>query len=210
MNSPNPVAKLGSAWVDSSGFTLAEFLVASTILLIISAPLFGSLNSIQKAASEQAEIQQIQDNMRVALQTAMRCIRGAGNDPFAAGFERVSPISETEVRIRSDLTGSEAPGRPDKGDPDGDIMDSGEDILLRYNNPRQRLEMVRGTGPAQIVADNISGFAIQYLNADGEPAPDGTNVRTIRIRIRGTASGSIGPAQMPLTLERTGTVRILP
>ena len=39
-----------------------------------------------------------------------------------------------EIQIRSDLTGSAARVNPDKGDPDGDIGDSGESVAIRYNN----------------------------------------------------------------------------
>jgi len=210
MNTSSSVVTITIQSGDASGFTLAEFLIASTILLILSIPMFDALNGIQEAAAEQAEILQIQDNVRVALQTVMRCIRQAGNDPFASGFEAVLPISATEVRIRSDLTGSEAPGNPDKGDPDGDIMDSREDILIRYNGSRERLEIVHGQGPAQIIADNISGFDLEYLDAEGKPTLNGTNVRLVRIKISGTAGGSIGAAHLPLSLERTGSIRILP
>lgn len=210
MNASSSVVTIPIQSDDASGFTLAEFLIASTILLILSIPMFGALNAIQEAAAEQAEILQIQDNVRVALQTVMRCVRQAGNDPLATGFEAVLPISATEVRIRADLTGSEAPGSPDKGDPDGDIMDSREDILIRYNDFRERLEIVHGNGPAQIVADNISGFDLEYLDAEGKPALNGTNVCIMRIKISGTAGGSVGSAHLPLSLERTGSIRILP
>ena len=210
MNPRSPATAPGPAFNDSDGFTLMEVLIASTILLIISIPLFRSLNSIQKAASEQAEIQQIQDNVRMALQAVTRFVRQAGNDPHGAGFEAVSPVSATEIRVRSDLTGSQAPGNPNRGDPDGDIMDSGEDILIRYNDSRERLEMVRGGGTVQIVADHISGFALEYLDAQGKPVPDGTNVRSIRINIIGTTDRTTAPERTPLSLERTGSVRILP
>lgn len=210
MNPRSPATVPGPACNDSDGFTLMEALIASTILLIISIPLFGSLNRIQKAATEQAEMQQIQDNVRMALQAVTRSVRQAGNDPYGTGFEAVSPVSATEIRVRSDMTGSQAPGSPNRGDPDGDIMDSGEDILIRYNDSRERLEMVRGSGTVQIVADHISGFALEYLDAQGKPAPDGTNVRSIRIKIIGTADRSDGPERTPLRLERTGSVRISP
>lgn len=210
MNSSPSYKAPGFAPADAAGFTLTEFLIASTILLMMSVPMFETLNYLQEAALEQAEIQQIHENVRTALQTAARAFRQAGNDPYATGFEAVSPISTTEVRIRSDLTGSEAPGNPDRGDPDGDIMDSGEDILLRYNDSKDRLEMVRGKGSVQIVADTISGFALQYLDARGKPTPDGTKVRTIRIKISGIAGGSADPTHAPLSLERTGSIRILP
>jgi prepilin-type N-terminal cleavage/methylation domain-containing protein len=206
----SPAKAPGAISGDSDGFTLMEVLIANTILLIIAIPLFGLLNSIQKAASEQAEIQQIQDNVRIALQAVTRSVRQAGNDPHGAGFEAVSPVSATEIRVQSDLTGSRAPGSPNRGDPDGDIMDSGEDILIRYTESRERIEMVRGGGTVQIVADHISGFALQYLDAEGKPSPDGTNIRSIRIKISGTAGRSASPARKPLSLERTGSVRILP
>jgi type II secretory pathway pseudopilin PulG len=195
---------------DVSGFTLVEFLIASTVLLIIAIPLFGALNEIQKTAARQADMQQIMNNIRMAMQTVTRCIRQSGNDPYQAGFDAISILGPTEVRIRSDMTGSEAPGKPDRGDPDGDILDSLEDIRIRYNNLKSRIEMVSSKGSVQILADNISGFSLRYLDDTGIPTMDDSRVRTVRIQIRGTGGIKTLPVSKQFGIQWIETIRILP
>jgi type II secretory pathway pseudopilin PulG len=170
---------------DTSGFSLVEFLISSIILLILSFSVFNSMTEIEKAATRQADTQEVMDNTRIALEAVTRCIRQAGNDPFDIGITAISIVGPEEVRIRSDLTGSEGPGNPDKGDPDGDINDSGEDISIRYNSMKRRIEMVPGDGPAQIIADRIFGFSLDYFDAEGNPTENGAAVQKIRVGISG-------------------------
>jgi prepilin-type N-terminal cleavage/methylation domain-containing protein len=192
---------------DESGFSLAEMLMASAILLVISVAVFGALDRIQQTARHQAEVQAVLDNVRNALQIMERCIRQAGNDPYQRDFEAISIVSSTEVRIRSDITGSAGSGN--KGDPDGDINDSGENLLIRYNEREKRLEIASRGGPAQIIAENISGLSLQYFDRDGNPTATGARVSKIIITLSGSST-----YKDPRTGERFGmqlesTIRIL-
>lgn len=192
-----------------SGFSLLEFLISAALLLVISIPLFGALNEIQGTAAYQNEIHAVLDNTRIALQEVERRIRQAGNDPHRIGFDGIDIISSTEVRVRTDLTGSAGYSDSDKGDPDGDINDSGENLVIRYNTDRRRLEMISRNGPPQIIADNISGFSMRYFDADGNETGIGNRVRKISVTISASS-----PCKDPRTgerfgVQRTGTFRIL-
>ena len=194
---------------NETGFTLLEFIVSTVILLVISMVLFGAVNEIQHTAGFHVEMQAVLDNTRMALQTLERRIRQAGNDPYRKGFEAVSIINPTEVRFRSDITGSAGPGNPDKGDPDGDTNDSGENLTIRYNEGRQRIELISGNGPAQIIADNISGLSLEYLDADGNPTGTGGDVRKIIVTISGTAPRSDPATGRRFGVQLSSTIRIL-
>jgi len=166
---------------DHSGFSLAEFVVASLILIVVSAALFTLLGSTQRTASYQTEVQAVMANVRVAMDTVERILRQAGNDPLNVGIEGVAITSSTEVRIRTDLTGSAGGSNPDKGDPDGDTSDSGEDLTIRYNSTAKTLEVVPGGGSAQTVAAYITAFTLQYYDANGATTSTGANVKRINI-----------------------------
>jgi hypothetical protein len=178
---------------EESGFTAIEFLISSLILLIVSAAVFSMLSDVQCAASTQAETQSAVNGAFIALQTIERCIRQAGNNPTGIPVTGVKIISSTEMQIQSDLTGSLSPGSPDKGDPDGDIDDSGENISIRYNQAARTIELVPDGGPAQIVAGNISDFLLQYYDRNGSPTNIGSDVRAIRILIK-----AVSPANLPM------------
>ena len=104
---------------DESGFSLAEFLIASVILLIIAASVFGMMAETQRASSYQSEIQSVLQNTRIAMSIVERYIRQAANDPirlpgdpsfaeigFAQETMGVTVVSATEIRLRTDITGS--------------------------------------------------------------------------------------------------------
>lgn len=170
-----------------SGFTLTELLISILILSVASTALFSILADIQHAAGYQSEVQAVLNNTQIAMQTVQRYVRQAGNDPLDCGAAGITILGPEEMRIRSDITGSAGPGNPDKGDPDGDVRDSSEDIALRYNHRNRSLEVVPAGGAAQIVAGNISGITFSYYNAAGGAAASGTEVRTVGISIFGAS-----------------------
>jgi type II secretory pathway pseudopilin PulG len=172
---------------NQSGFVLTEFLISAVILLAVSSAVFSLLAEVQRAASYQAETQSVLSGTQIAMQTVERYIRQAGNDPLNSGVAGIIIVSPQEMRIQSDLTGSESPSNPDKGDPDGDINDSGENVTIRFNSRTRSLEIVPDGGSAQIVASCISGLSFTYYNAEGGTAAMGSEIRKISISISGTS-----------------------
>lgn len=174
---------------DESGFSLAEFMTSTLILLLVSAAVFSMLAQTQHSASYQTEVQAVLGNTRIAMDTVDRIIRQAGNDPLAAGIVGLTIVSAGELRVRSDLTGSAAAtGEPDKGDPDGDTSDAGEDVTIRYNAGTSSLELVPNGGVAQPIASYISGFQMQYLDAAGAETAVGADVRRVKVTITGASN----------------------
>ncbi len=170
-----------------AGFTLSEFLVCALILLVVASAVFSTLSEIQRAAGYQTEVQSVLCNTRMAVQTIERYIRQAGNDPLHSGLSGITIISETEMRIQSDLTGSSGAGNPDKGDPDGDINDSGENVTIRYNGISRSIEIVPDGGSAQIITGYIAGLTFEYYDGSGAIATVGSDVRKITVTVMGTS-----------------------
>lgn len=189
-----------------AGFSLTEFLIASLILLIVASAVFKLLSELQRTASYQAEVQSVLNNTRIAMQTVERYVRQAGNDPLKSGLSGITIVSASEVRIRSDRTGS-AGGS--KGDPDGDIDDSGENITIRHNKNSQSLEVVPHRGPAQIVANHISGLSMKYFNAEGNPANSGNEVRSITVTVSGATMHPDPDTHRPFGIRVSANIRIL-
>jgi hypothetical protein len=170
------------------GFSLTEFLISSLILIVTGAWIFGLLTEIQREASFQTEILSVLNNTQSAMQIVERFLRQAGNDPLALGLQGITIISPTEVQVHADIKGSLGPSNQDKGDPDGDIDDSDENVVIRYNPQSQSIEIVPGNGPAQIIGNYISNLSFQYYNADGGITMDGRNVCRIGITISGSST----------------------
>jgi type II secretory pathway pseudopilin PulG len=173
--------------VAEQGFSLVEFLVSSLIVLVMAASVFGLLSNTQRTASYQTEVQGVLENTRLAMETVERILQQAGNDPLHAGFPGITITSATEVRVRSDLTGSAGPGSPDKGDPDGDTDDANEDVTIRFSANALSIELISAGGTAQPIASNISTFTMQYFDGNGVATNTGNDVRRIRFSLTGTS-----------------------
>jgi type II secretory pathway pseudopilin PulG len=170
-----------------SGFALVEFLISASLLLLVASSVFGLLSEIQRKSGYETEVQAVLNSTRLAMHTVGRYLRQAGNDPLGTGLTAISLAEASRVGIRSDLTGSESPGYPDKGDPDGDTLDSGEEVIIRYNSATRSLEIVPGGGSAQIIAGYISSLSFAYYDAEGRPAATGGTVQKVRVTISGTS-----------------------
>lgn len=196
---------------DASGFSLVEFLLSSLILVVVSMSVFGVLTNVQRTSSYQTEVQGVLDNTRTAMDSVTHILMQAGNDPLKVGLEGITITSATEVRVQSDLTGSAGGGNPDKGDPDGDAADSGEDVTIRYNSGAQTLELVPAGGSAQTLAANISAFSMQYFDAAGGvvtgtgPAP---SVRRISVSVTGASTLPDPQTRQVFSVRMTSDVQL--
>jgi type II secretory pathway pseudopilin PulG len=168
------------------GFSLLEFLICTGVFLLITSITLSILSDIQRTASYQTETYSVLQNAQIAMQTVERYIRQAGNDPYAKDFPGITIVHASEVRIQSDITGAD-PGNPDKGDPDGDTEDTGENVIIRFNSRSQSLEIVHHDGPPQIIAGYISDLQFLYYDKDGAPTVLGSEVRKIAVRISGSS-----------------------
>ncbi len=190
------------------GFTMVEFLVSAAIFMLVAGGVFSVLTQAQRTVSYQVEIQGVLESTRLAMDTVERMVQQAGNDPHKVGFAGITIVSSTEVRVRSDLTGSAGPGSPDKGDPDGDTDDANEDITIRFDAAGQSIELVSGCGPAQPIASNISAFAMQYFDRNGTATSIGGDVSRIRLSITGVSPLRDPQTGRAFSMELVSNVRL--
>ncbi len=173
----------GPGWREA-GYGAAEFLISSLILLGISAGIFTVLADVESTASYQPEVLSVMANTRIAMDTVERYISMAGNNPTGAAFSPVTITSSTEVRLCSDNTGSAGSSQ---GDPDGDILDSDEDVTIRYNTGARSIEKVLPDGTVQTIGTGISAFSLYYFDAAGATTTDGGAVQRIGVTITGVS-----------------------
>jgi len=178
------------------GFGLAEFMMSVLLMLIVMASLFDLMIRVERTAAYQGEVQEVVEGTRMAMETAQRILRQAGNDPLCSGFPGIVIVGDSAVAVRADVTGA-GPGSPDQGDPDGDTDDSGEQVTIRHNAAGRTFELVPAGGSAQPLASNITELRFEYFDGGGAPTAIGDEVRRIRITLTGAA---------PLPDPRTGQV----
>lgn len=173
--------------LNPDGFSLVEFLVSVVVLMVLSAGIFTMLTDAQGTTGYQSEVLGVMENTRIAMNVLGRYIVQTGNNPRAAAFAPVTITSATKVRLRSDITGS-AGINSSQGDPDGDITDADEDITIQYNSNARTIELVNGSGAVRDLAQNISAFSMEYLNASGTATSVDADVRSIRVNISGAST----------------------
>lgn len=189
------------------GFSLAEFLISSLILVVIAGSVFTLLSQTQRSASHQVEVQGVLENTRFAMMTLERILQQAGNDPKEVGFQGITEITATSVRVKSDLTGSGAtavPAEPDKGDPDGDTTDAGEDIKIEYDGDARTINL-----NAQPVASNISAFNLTFYDKNGAITGTPDNVTKIRVTITGRSSAPDPQSGKFFSMQLASDVKLL-
>jgi hypothetical protein len=109
----------------------------------------------------------------------------ATDNPRNAAFNAVTIGSATQVSLRADITGSSGGSQ---GDPDGDILDADEDVTIRYNSTAKSIELVLPDGTSNTLANYISSFSLQYLDAGGTVTAVDNDVRLIRVTISGAST----------------------
>jgi Tfp pilus assembly protein PilW len=176
---PFPLGRDTSTGTES-GFSLVEFLIAAVILVALGATAFSAMAEMQRTASYQTEVQSVNQNLRIAMDTLSRYVKQAGNNPRAAAFEGITITGATQVRLRADVTGL-AGGN--LGDSDGDTADLDEDVTIRFNAAQRSIEMVLPNGDTRSIANYVTGFSMQYFDRLGVATGVGADVRRIRITI---------------------------
>jgi type II secretory pathway pseudopilin PulG len=194
---------------DQSAFALIEFLLSALIFLSVSAAVFNTMAEIQRVAGYQSEVQSVLDNTRIALETTVSLLQQAGNDPFLIGLAGITIIGNSQVQLQSDIAGSAGPGSPDKGDPDGDISDSAENVILKYNPGTRTLNLAQSGGAAQAVAAGISGFSLVYYDANGLLTNQGSEVRRVTVSVSGASQLPDPQTGRIFAVELVSDVRIL-
>lgn len=149
---------------NKKGFTLVELMVAMVISIIAAMGAYDVYISQNHAYSVQAQISDMQQNARVAMDLITREIRTAGCDPAEVGIQDIVTATQNTIQIRADLNG------------DGNTAGLNEDITFAFvNNTITRTDAVDGI--AQPIAVNILDLQFVYgldVNGDGAIFTQGT------------------------------------
>ncbi len=203
-----PQPRRETSGIHEGGFSLVELLITSLILLLLSVSVFNSLADSQSVTGYQAQVQAVLENSRTALDTVERYLRQAGNDPLRRGGAGITITGPTEVTVKSDLTGSAGAADPDKGDPDGDFLDAGEDVTIRYDAAARTVELVPASGRPQTIASYISAFSMQFYDAAGAITSSGANVRRVKVTVSGTSTAANPKTRKTFGITLTSDVQI--
>ncbi len=173
----------------SRGFTLAEMVIANTVLVIAAGAIYSVLSQTQYSYESQQDILEVTQQARAAMLQVSTYLRQAGSDP--EGYLRDNNIPPIEllganyIRINSDVTGAvpAAGGDPLEatGDPDGSLDNLYERVVVRYVEAQESLYLDIGYGP-DVLAENLS-FEFTFLDMSGIETADEEDIVRVRIKV---------------------------
>jgi type IV pilus assembly protein PilW len=159
------------------GFTLMELMVAIAIGMFVLASVATTFTTQTRTYSAQEQINQMEQNLRGALDIMSREIKMAGYKPNGGPVTGVVSYTSTSLTIQADLNADAA------------ISTSGSDneqIAYVYDSGNKKITRQVGSATAATLAENISAFAFTYYQTSGTTlATSTTNIRRIKIAITG-------------------------
>ncbi|NQT56785.1 MAG: prepilin-type N-terminal cleavage/methylation domain-containing protein [Desulfobacteraceae bacterium] len=163
------------------GFTLTELLIAMALSGIILGTIAGTFIMQRKTYDIQEQITEMVQTARASIDMMSREIRMAGHDPTGAGFDGITYDAD-QLQIKVDIY-----KKNNTGDPDGDTLDSNENIIYKYYDEHSKypyqIKRKTGNGTFQPFAENIKEFKFDYLDSAGNATTTTADIRQIRITI---------------------------
>jgi len=178
-----------------SGFTLIELLVAMTISLVVMAAIYYTYTSQQRTFVVQDQVAAMQQNLRASLHAIKQEIRVAGCDPLGSAGAGIVTASNSSVRFTMDIhDGIDNDGDAqideynEAGNGDGDLNDINEDITYLILDPdgdghSDLYKRDASLGTDSCVAENIDALDLVYLDSDGNPTANLSEIRSVQISI---------------------------
>ena len=168
------------------GFTLTELLIAMALSGIILGTIAGTFIMQRKTYDIQEQITEMVQTARASIDMMSREIRMAGHDPTGAGFDGITYDAD-QLQIKVDIY-----KKNNTGDPDGDTLDSNENIIYKYYDEHSKypyqIKRKTGNGTFQPFAENIKEFKFDYLDSAGNATTTTADIRQIRITITARTS----------------------
>jgi len=163
------------------GFTLIELMVSIAIGMVVLASVATTFTSQTRAYSAQEQINQMEQNLRGALDIMTREIKMAGYKPNGGTVTGVVSYSSSSLTIQADIDGN------------GTLLASGtgsdtanEQIAYVYDSVNKKITRQVGSGTAATLAENISAFTFTYYQSSGATlATSASNIRRIKIALTG-------------------------
>lgn len=159
---PGPSDGVGS----TSGFTVAELLVAVVVSLIVSIAGWSFYRAQLRALSSQWVTLDVNEGARAALDFIAREVRHAGFDPKAmalttSGAKGISDARSDQLLLQWDANSS---GAIDTNATDPNV----ESVLYSYDSTAQQVvRTVAGTASTLVANVPSGGLSFQYFDANG-------------------------------------------
>ncbi len=175
---------------NNKGFSLMELLVTLAVMGVILAILGQVLVQGQTVYVSQRQVIRTQQDVRFALDTLVRLLRMAGNDPSLPpiNFQAIDPDPDgntawDSIRIQADWNPA-----------DGDLADDFEDVIFTTNANVLFIQRPTDAVPVEFLA-NITSIQFQYFDGAGnviaDPVTDSDSITGVDVTVQGVTPGGV-------------------
>ena len=158
-----------------AGFSLAEIIVAMTLLGVVTGALMKTIIGVMRSYGDQTQASRSTESLRAAELLVTRTLRQARADARNTGNALINPDplaagAFNNVRVRSDLNS------------DADLADALEDVQIHVASDTMFVRWQAG-GTAQAAAYPVRSLQFEYFNTGGTAIttaggiPNATRVR---------------------------------
>jgi type II secretory pathway pseudopilin PulG len=181
-----------------AGFTTIGMIVALLLLGLMLSPLLGTILSAQNGFVANRERARAAGNVRYAHLALTRFMRLAGSSPVGLPLPGIDPDPDgngyfDDVRLRADYN-----------PPDGDINDTGEDLVFFVQAATMYVRTGAGGTPEPYLI-GVDSLAFEYYDRDGvlitDPSLVATHAISARLTIRARSERSFTPTKRLLSGE---------
>jgi len=180
----------------NDGFTLAEVLMALSIMLVVLTAIISLFTSLSRSYTTQNVAAGVQQVTRAGIDIMTRNIRMAGLNPLNLNRIGIIQAASDRIRFQYDTNGSgtigTAPG-------------SSEDISFMLNAENKLIRQLRGNSATnQPMVDNVTDLTFRYLDAQDLETNELDAIRTVEVSLTVAE-----PAGRDGTLSRTYATRVI-
>ena len=140
-----------------NGFTLVELLVSLAVLGIFIVAMGSVFTITKQAVTTQGVSADVQQKVRMGLQTMMQDIRLAGLDPDQSDLFGVEQATSTKIRFTKDI------------DQNG-VIDDGNEERITYELQGTQVVQIQDEGTASqvsaVLLDNVANLNFSFFDSD--------------------------------------------
>ncbi len=164
---------------DSSGFTVAELILALGMMMIVMTAMISLATSLNRTYMTQTAVAGVQHVTRAGLDIMVRNIRMAGFNPHNVESVGIVEASANAFRFSYDLNGSGSI------EPKVELgKEPPEDIKYLRNANNQLIRQIDGRSNSnQSLVDNVSGLTFKYLDKNNSETADIDDIRVVEVSL---------------------------
>ncbi len=156
-----------------AGFTLVEILISLSVFLLVLLAVYQLFDSGRATYSSGQTRVDVQQNARAAVDEMVRELRMAGYFPENFASPPASPLLTNPIQVATNT------GLAIYGDPDGSGSSrfflyclNGTTLRRRRTNTVSASAYTCPSDSSDILAENITGFQLAYLDGNNTPIPN--------------------------------------